>query len=61
MIEPLTYCRLAVAQQLQPVALEDGVVLALFVEGELVLEARAATSAHADPQARDGRVGLLFL
>ena len=40
-------------------ALEDGVGVALLVEGELVLEARAAAAAHADPQAREGHVGVL--
>ena len=40
-------------------ALEDGVVLALLVEGELVLEARAAASAHPDAQPRERHVGTL--
>ena len=31
--------------------LEDRVAVALLVEGELVLEARAAAAAHADAQA----------
>ena len=34
-------------------ALEDFVVLALLVEGELVLEARATAAANADPKARE--------
>ena len=35
------------------------VAVALLVEGELVLEARAAAAAHADAQAGEGRVGVL--
>ena len=40
-------------------ALENLVVLPLLVKGELVLEARAASAANADPQACDRDVGTL--
>ena len=40
-------------------ALEDGVALALLIEGQLVLKARAAAAAHAHAQARDRGVLLL--
>ena len=40
-------------------ALEDRVAVALLVERELVLEARAAASAHADAQAGERHVGVL--
>ena len=43
--------RLRLDQQAQAVALEDPVVVALLVEGEVVLEARAAAAADADAQA----------
>ncbi len=39
--------------------LEDVVAVALVVEGELVLEARAAAAAHADAQAGGRDVGAL--
>src|SRR3954471_22076896 len=39
-----------VDQQLQTVALEDHVAVALLVEGELILKARAAAAAHTDAQ-----------
>src|SRR3954447_23998493 len=48
-----------VDEELQPVALEDHVAFAVLVERELVLEARAAPTAHADAQA--GRVPSLAL
>src|SRR3954471_12297721 len=41
----------AVDEELQAMALEDHVAFALLVEGELILEPRAASTAHADPQA----------
>src|ERR1035441_4417514 len=50
---------LAVHQQLQAVALEDDVALALLVEGELVLEARASPAAHAHAQPGHAHVRLL--
>src|SRR4051794_3569867 len=41
----------AVDEELQAVALEDHVTVAVLVERELVLEARAASTPHADAQA----------
>ena len=49
----------AVDQQPQPVALEDSIALALLVEGQLVLEARAAAPTDPDAQSRKGHVGTL--
>jgi hypothetical protein len=46
-------------QQLEAVALEDLVVVALLVERELVLEARAAAAADADTKACNRDVGAL--
>ena len=40
-------------------ALEDDVAVALLVERELILEARAATAAHAHAQPCHAHVGLL--
>ena len=47
---------LAVDEQRESVALERQVALALLVERELVLKARAASPAHAHAQAGEGRV-----
>jgi hypothetical protein len=41
---------LVVDQQPQAAVLEDHVAVALLVEGELILEARASAAAHADAQ-----------
>src|SRR4029453_10079059 len=41
---------LVVDQQAQAAVLEDHVAVALLVEGELVLEARASAAAHSDAQ-----------
>ena len=49
----------AVDQQADALVLEDGVAVALLVERQRVLEARAAAAAHADPQSGglgDGRL-----
>ena len=52
MWEPSTYGRLwRVDEDAEAVVLEDDVAVRLVVEGELVLEARAAAAAHADAQA----------
>src|SRR5471030_3013900 len=51
--------RVRLDEQLETVTLEDAVVRALLVEGEVVLEARAAAAADAHPKPRDGHVGAL--
>src|ERR1035437_8504885 len=50
---------LVVDEHLQPVGLEHDVVVALLVEGELVLKARAAAASNTDAQACAAHVGLL--
>src|SRR3954453_23741715 len=50
---------LIVDEDAQAVVLEDRVALALVVEGEVVLEPRAAAAAHADAQAGKGKVAVL--
>src|SRR5665213_891589 len=50
---------LVVDEQLQPVALEHDVAVALLVERELILKARAAAPAHTYAQARHVHVGVL--
>src|ERR687887_2481654 len=50
---------LVVDEQTQAAVLEDRIAVALLVEGELILEARAAAAAHADAQAGTGEVQAL--
>src|SRR4051812_36732620 len=50
---------LVVDEDTEAVVLEDGVAVALVVEREVVLEARAAAAADADAQSGDRQVGVL--
>ena len=60
MIEPATYGSDCVSHRsFEPVVLEDRVAVALLVERQVVLEARAAATAHAHPQAGRLHVGVL--